>query len=140
MPVFKSLDGLRLDRPAAGAMFAGFGMREHPLLRIPKLHTGVDFEAAAGEPVKAAARGRVAFAERAGELGNLVRIDHGGGVVTAYAHLSQINVRAGDCVGQGAVVGSTGSTGLSAGPHVHFEVLVEGTPVDPAPYIAGMQK
>jgi murein DD-endopeptidase MepM/ murein hydrolase activator NlpD len=136
----KGLDGLRLKRPALGAVIAGFGVMTHPLLKIPKFHHGLDFGSAYGEPVEAAAQGRVFVATHEGEYGNVVRIDHGGGLVTLYSHLSGISVQAGDCVSQGAVIGFVGATGLTAGPQMHFEVLVEGKQVDPAPFITAGQQ
>lgn len=136
---FKGLDGLRLHRPAPGPVVSGFGLRTHPLLKIARFHNGLDFAAPYGDPVRAAAPGRVAFSKPDGEYGNTVRIDHGDGLVTTYAHLGRINVQVGDCVAQGAVIGLAGSTGLSAGPQVHFEVLVEGKAVDPAPALGAAQ-
>jgi murein DD-endopeptidase MepM/ murein hydrolase activator NlpD len=110
-------------------------MRKHPLLQVRRFHNGLDFAASLGEPVKAAAKGKVAYAEPLGEFGNVVRIDHGDGLATVYAHLSGIAVRIGDCVSEGSVVGHAGSTGLSARTGVHFEAQVVGKPVDPAPAI-----
>jgi murein DD-endopeptidase MepM/ murein hydrolase activator NlpD len=133
---FKGLDGLRLHRPAAGAVVSAFGMRKHPLLLISRFHPGLDFAASHGEPVQAAAKGRVTHANQAGESGNMVTIDHGDGLSTAYAHLSRINVEVGDCVAEGAAVGLAGSTGLAARPMLHFEVRVEDKLVDPAPAIS----
>jgi murein DD-endopeptidase MepM/ murein hydrolase activator NlpD len=132
---FKGLDGLRLHRPAPGPVVSGFGMRKHPLLLISKFHYGLDFAVSPGEPVQAAAKGRVAYAEPKGEYGNMVTIDHGDGLATAYAHLSRIGVAAGDCVAEGAIIGFAGSTGLTPGPQLHFEVQVDGKHVDPAPVI-----
>jgi murein DD-endopeptidase MepM/ murein hydrolase activator NlpD len=132
---FKGLDGLRLHRPAPGAVISGFGMRQHPLLRIARFHPGLDFAVSHGEPVRAAANGRVTYAKTRGEDGNMVTIDHGDGLATAYAHLSRIGVQVGDCVAEGAVIGFAGATGLAARPQLHFEVQVEGKPVDPAPMI-----
>src|SRR5262245_14091348 len=108
-------DGLRLSRPVAGAIIAAFGMRTHPLLQISKLHNGLDFAGPFGEPVFAAANGRVSLAEPQGEYGNLVRVDHGNGLVTAYGQLNGIAVKVGDCVEPGVVLGYLGSTGLSSG-------------------------
>jgi murein DD-endopeptidase MepM/ murein hydrolase activator NlpD len=133
------LDGLRLNRPVPGLVIAGFGVQKHPLLRIERFHTGLDLAAAYGDRVGAAAPGRVALAEYWGEYGNLVKIDHGDGLLTAYGHLSRIEVKAGDCVAPGHVIGYAGSTGLAAGPHVHFEVLLEGKQVDPGPVVRDAQ-
>ena len=131
------LDSLRLSRPTTGAIVSTFGMRMHPLLRVTGFHNGLDFAGPSDEPVFAAGKGRIAFAEGKGEYGNLVQIDHGNGLVTAYAHLNRIAVKVGDCVEPGVVVGKIGATGLSAGPQLHFEVLVDGKPIDPALVVDG---
>jgi secretion/DNA translocation related TadE-like protein len=94
-------------------------------------HTGLDFAAPAGTPVRSAADGRVREAGTDGRYGNLVKVDHGG-VVTYYAHLSRIAVRAGDVVRQGQQLGTVGSTGNATGPHLHFEVRIGGVARDPA--------
>jgi len=132
---FKGLDGLRLHRPVPGPIASGFGMRQHPLLRIPKFHYGLDFAAARGDPVQATAKGRISFAGPKGEYGNLVMIEHGDGLASTYGHLSRIGVKEGDCVGPGAVIGPAGSTGMTAEVIVHLEVHVQGKHVDPAPVI-----
>lgn len=110
---------------------SGFGLRLHPLLQQRRLHTGIDWAAPVGTPVVAAAAGQVVLAEPTGEYGNAVRIDHGGGWQTLYSQLSRIDVREGDCVATGAVIAAVGSTGLSSGPHLHFEVRRDGRPIDP---------
>jgi murein DD-endopeptidase MepM/ murein hydrolase activator NlpD len=132
---FKGLDGLRLHRPVAGAVLSSFGMRKHPILQIERLHSGLDLAAAPGDPVRAAAKGRVVFAAPSGEHGNLIRIDHGDGLATAYAHLNGFNVKMGDCVAEGQVIGLAGATGLSAGSYLHFEVEIAGKHVDPSPSV-----
>lgn len=99
-------------------------------------HTGLDFAADSGTPVLAAADGRVVAAGHAGRYGNLVTIDHGG-VVTYYAHLSVVGVAAGEIVLAGQRVGAVGSTGNATGPHLHFEVRVDGVARDPAVYLSG---
>jgi murein DD-endopeptidase MepM/ murein hydrolase activator NlpD len=134
---FKGLDQgqgrLRLDRPVPGRVISGFGLRKHPILLIEGFHPGLDLAAATGDAVKAAAAGRVHDAGVRGENGNAVKIDHGDGLFTIYAHLSRIEVRAGDCVAGGHVIGRAGSTGVSAGQFLHFEVWVGGKLVDPGP-------
>jgi murein DD-endopeptidase MepM/ murein hydrolase activator NlpD len=132
-------NGLRLGRPVPGVVIAGFGVRRHPLLKVDGFHAGVDLAAAHDDPVGAAAPGRVVLAEVWGEYGNLVKIDHGDGLLTAYAHLSRIDVQAGDCVAPGHVIGFAGATGLAAHPHVHFEVVVDGKHVDPGLLLGGSQ-
>ena len=120
-----------LKRPVDGLILSGFGMRRHPLLQITKMHTGTDWGAEPGAPVHASAAGEVVKTGAEGEYGNLILIRHGGGLETAYAHLSQIGVKEGDCVAQGSVIGGVGSTGLSSGPALHFEVRRNGQFVDP---------
>lgn len=110
---------------------SGFGQRRHPLLEVTRMHTGVDWAAEPGTPVIAAGAGRVSFAGAKGEYGNAVVIDHGGGWQTLYSQLLRIEVGEGDCVTHGAPIGQVGSTGLSAGPHLHFEVLRDGAHLDP---------
>lgn len=118
--------------PVDGArMSSGFGMRFHPILNFSRLHAGVDFAAGTGTPVLASAGGRVVRSGWGGGYGNVVMIDHGRGVMTRYAHLSKLLARPGQRVEQGEVVGRVGSTGLSTGPHLHYEVWLNGRPVDP---------
>ena len=117
--------------PARGAFTSGFGLRRHPIFGIRRMHTGVDIGAPRGATVQAAADGRVIFAGWFGGYGKIVIIDHGGGISTLYAHLSQILTEDGRGVRQGEIIGRVGSTGYSTGPHVHFEVRVNGRPIDP---------
>lgn len=118
-------------RPVPGRITSGFGYRRHPIYKISKLHTGIDFAAPMGTPVRAAAGGVVYFAGWWGGYGNVVIIDHGGGWATVYAHNSRFAVSAGQAVQAGQVVSYSGSTGLSTGPHVHFEVRKNGVPINP---------
>jgi murein DD-endopeptidase MepM/ murein hydrolase activator NlpD len=122
-------------RPVPGAISSGFGYRMHPILGYRRLHMGVDMNAGYGDAIVAAADGRVIYSGWRGGYGNAVIIDHGGGVATLYAHQSSIAVGYGDVVNGGDVIGYIGSTGLSTGPHLHFEVRENGTPVDPAGYL-----
>jgi murein DD-endopeptidase MepM/ murein hydrolase activator NlpD len=112
-----------------------FGYRVHPIFGDRRLHTGLDFRASSGTPLTAAAPGEVVFAGWRGGYGNCTIIDHGGGIATLYAHQSSIRVERGDEVKRGQVIGASGSTGFATGPHLHFEVRVSGTPVDPMPYL-----
>jgi murein DD-endopeptidase MepM/ murein hydrolase activator NlpD len=122
---------VQLKRPVTGVLTHGFGMRTHPILMIKKMHTGTDWSAEPGTPVHASAGGEVAKAGREGEYGNLVVIRHGSGVETAYAHLKRIDVKEGDCVEQGAVIGGVGATGLASTTQLHFEVRRNGRLIDP---------
>ncbi len=124
-----------LVRPVPGAITSGFGMRFHPILGYSRMHTGVDMHAAYGEPIKAAASGRIIFAGVRGGYGNCIIIDHGGGMTTLYGHQSGFNVSYDDHVNAGDIIGYVGSSGLATGPHLHFEVRIWGQPVDPAPYL-----
>lgn len=110
---------------------SGFGMRFHPLLGYTRLHRGVDYAAPYGAPIRAVSDGFVALAGRAGGYGNQVRISHNGAIGTSYSHMSRIVVSPGSRVLQGQVIGYVGSTGLSTGPHLHFEVYRAGQVVNP---------
>ena len=114
---------------------SGFGVRSDPFLGRPAMHTGLDFRAAMGDPVRATASGKVASAGWAGGYGRMVEIDHGNGLSTRYGHLSAINVKVGEYVKIGQVIGEVGSTGRSTGPHLHYEVRLNNNPVNPLEYI-----
>lgn len=115
---------------------SGFGERLHPILKIVKMHEGLDFTSPIGTEVHASGDGRVTFADYGTNgYGIHVIIDHGFGYETLYGHLSQLKVRNGQKVKRGDLIGLSGNTGLSAGPHLHYEVHKAGTPVDPANYL-----
>jgi murein DD-endopeptidase MepM/ murein hydrolase activator NlpD len=116
----------------AGVVTSGFGWRADPLTGQTRFHTGTDIRLAYGQDVHAAAGGRVSFAGEQGGYGQTVVIDHGNGVQTRYAHLSGYAVRAGDPVDSGQVLGRSGNSGRTTGPHLHFEVLRDGRAVDPS--------
>lgn len=117
-------------RPVAAARISsGFGMRFHPLLGYSRFHRGTDYAAMTGTPIRAVTDGRVTLAGWSGGYGRMVKIAHAGGLGTGYAHMSRIAVSPGETVQQGQVIGYVGSTGLSTGPHLHFEVYRNGAPV-----------
>jgi murein DD-endopeptidase MepM/ murein hydrolase activator NlpD len=120
--------------PTPGPVTSGYGYRTHPIYNYRRLHAGIDIGAPTGQAIVAVLSGRVVSAGPMGSYGNLVVIDHGDGLTTAYAHQSRVAVGAGQQVGRGAVIGYVGSTGASTGPHLHFETRVNGEPVDPRRY------
>lgn len=113
---------------------SGFGMRVHPILKIYRPHNGLDFTAPTGVPIYATADGVVKTAENGSGFGNHVVINHGYGFETLYGHMVRIKARAGEKVKRGEVIGYVGSTGLSSGPHCHYEVHRNGVPIDPIYY------
>jgi len=113
-----------------------YGMRSNPVSGVYKMHTGLDIGASYGTAVLAAASGVVAQAGWNGGYGNYILVNHGNGNMTAYAHMSQLNVSVGESVVQGQTIGLVGSTGNSTGPHLHFEIYVNGTRTDPANYFS----
>jgi murein DD-endopeptidase MepM/ murein hydrolase activator NlpD len=118
--------------PVTGYISSSFSrQRWHPLLERVRPHTGMDIVAPRGTPIRASARGTVRFAERQGGYGLMVEIDHGFGYVTRYAHAQRILVREGQLVKRGDTIAEVGSTGLALGPHLHYEVLVNGVHADP---------
>lgn len=123
--------------PVRGPVGSGFGFRSDPFSGRTALHTGLDFPTDTGTPVLAAAGGMVLLTETHPAYGNLVEIDHGNGLVTRYAHNSKLLVKAGDIVRRGQTISEVGNSGRSTGPHLHFEVLVDGVPQDPAKFLAG---
>ncbi len=122
-------------KPVDGVPSSPFGLRFHPILHVWKLHSGTDLAAPCGTPVRAVKAGQVTTAGGSKGYGNRVVIDHGGGLVTTYNHLTSYAAVPGLVVKQGQVIGYVGSTGLSTGCHLHFEVMVKGAFVDPAPYL-----
>jgi murein DD-endopeptidase MepM/ murein hydrolase activator NlpD len=114
---------------------SGFGVRSDPFLGRPAMHTGLDFRAATGDPVRATANGKVVASGWAGGYGRMVEIDHGNGLSTRYGHMSEINVRVGDPIKIGQVIGAVGSTGRSTGPHLHYETRIDGDAVDPQKFL-----
>ena len=117
--------------PVQARITSGFGMRVHPILRFARMHNGLDFGASRGTPIHAAADGQVSKAGWAGGYGRQVRLAHGAGLATSYSHMSQMVVDAGVPVRRGQLIGYVGSSGLSTGPHLHYEVLRNGRPVNP---------
>jgi murein DD-endopeptidase MepM/ murein hydrolase activator NlpD len=121
-----------LFSPVPGRVTSGYGQRRHPILGYRRMHAGIDFKASYGQPIYAVSDGTVNYAGRHGGHGNFVRLNHGGGLGTGYAHMSRIAVRNGQSVRRGQVIGYVGSTGLSTGAHLHYEMYRNGKTVNPS--------
>lgn len=132
-----AIRALPLGKPLSGELeqTSSFGYRLDPFNRVAALHSGIDFRAPYGAPVRATAAGRVSVAEPTGGYGNMVEIQHEGGLATRYGHLSAISVVAGQHVEAGQVVGRAGSTGRSTGNHLHYETRIDGEPVNPTRFL-----
>lgn len=122
-------------RPVSGRISSPFGNRIHPVTGVPSFHGGVDFAASYGTGIKATRAGKVIVKTYNSSYGNYIIIDHGNGIASLYAHMSGFNVSIGQEVSQGSIIGFIGSTGSSTGPHLHFEIRVNGTRVDPMKYL-----
>jgi murein DD-endopeptidase MepM/ murein hydrolase activator NlpD len=151
------VDAANLDRPQQqrsgmswpvnARITSTFGWRYHPILHFARMHKGIDFGAAWGTPIVAAASGQVTMAGWAGGYGRQVRISHGGGIATSYSHMSSIVAEPGSYVRQGQLIGYVGASGLATGPHLHYEVYESGQAVNPltvrfasvAPIVANAQ-
>ena len=125
--------------PVAGRITSGFGLRVHPILRFARMHRGIDFGAGHGAPIVAASDGQVIASGWSGGYGRQVRIAHGGGIVTSYSHMSRTVAQAGSFVRAGQLIGYVGSSGLSTGPHLHYEVYRGGVAVNPLSVKFGSQ-
>ncbi len=123
--------------PVQGMLSSGFGVRRSPITHRLKLHSGIDVAAPRGTPIHASAAGTVIHAGYTSGYGNLIELDHANGVITRYAHSSRLMVDIGDEVQRGETIATVGSTGQSTGPHLHYEVLIDGLAVDPMDYIPG---
>ncbi len=121
----------QISRPVPGAITSSFGMRRHPLLGYMRMHSGLDFHAGYGEPIYAVTDGVIAFAGRKGGYGNYIEIAHAGNLTTGYGHMSRFATSSGQRVRQGQIIGYIGSTGLSTGPHLHYEMRRGGIAINP---------
>lgn len=138
----RELGTIPVRRPTVGdaEVTSSYGVRIDPFLRQHAMHTGIDFRGETGDPVLASADGEVVLAERHGGYGVMVEIDHGNGLASRYAHLSAVTVRAGAKVKAGDLIGRIGSTGRSTGPHLHYEIRMQGDVTDPQRFLrAGLR-
>jgi len=117
--------------PSNQGVSSDFGLRMHPIDHVYKIHRGVDIAAPTGSPVKSWRSGEVIFSGLAGGYGNLIKVKHPDGSESHYAHLSKLSVRKGEQVEKGQMLGAIGSTGKSTGPHLHFEIRINGQAIDP---------
>ena len=129
IPAIQPISNKDLTRLASG-----FGNRIHPIYKVKRMHTGCDFSAPNGTPIYATGDGKVITAKRRGGYGRTIEIRHGSGYVTRYAHLSKYDVRVGQRVKRGQLIGKVGNSGLSVAPHLHYEVLYKGRAVNPVNY------
>jgi murein DD-endopeptidase MepM/ murein hydrolase activator NlpD len=125
--------------PTQGGVSSPFGYRMHPILGYARFHSGMDICASYGQPIVATASGRCTSAGWMSGYGIAVTIEHGGGLSTLYGHCSSVSVSPGQMVQQGQLIANVGSTGMSTGPHCHYEVRVHGNPVNPAPYLRSIR-
>ena len=129
------LNSLPTFWPTKGIIESGYGNRLHPIYKKYQPHTGVDIGGKKGNPIYAAASGTVIAAGKSGGYGYMVDIDHGNGLVTRYAHCSKILVKKWQKVKVGEKIAEVGSTGVATGPHLHFEIVLNGEPIDPTIFI-----
>jgi murein DD-endopeptidase MepM/ murein hydrolase activator NlpD len=137
-----TLGAVPVRKPIMGEidMSSGFGVRSDPFLGRPAMHTGLDIRGSTGDPVRATANGTVESAGWSGGYGKMVELDHGNGFTTRYGHLSEIDVKVGQSIKIGQIIGRVGSTGRSTGPHLHYETRIEGDAVDPQKFLrAGLR-
>ncbi len=118
-------------RPSRGYVTSGFGMRIDPFTGLAQLHSGIDFSARIGAPANVTADGVVIVAGKQAAYGTMIAVDHGHGIVTQYGHLSKVHVKVGEKVNRGQMIGEIGNTGRSTGPHLHYEIRLNGIPQDP---------
>jgi murein DD-endopeptidase MepM/ murein hydrolase activator NlpD len=138
----RTLVTVPLRKPVEGDLdeSSGFGVRNDPFIGKPAMHTGIDFRGDSGDPVHATATGTVTEAGWSGGYGRMVEIDHGNGFATRYGHLSKIDVKAGQSIKIGQVIGEIGSTGRSTGPHLHYETRIDGDAVNPQKFLHAGEK
>jgi murein DD-endopeptidase MepM/ murein hydrolase activator NlpD len=138
----RTLGAVPVRKPILGEidLSSGFGVRSDPFLGRPAMHTGLDFRSSSGDPVRATANGTVESAGWSGGYGKMVEIDHGNGFSTRYGHMSEIEVKVGQQIKIGQIIGRVGSTGRSTGPHLHYETRIDGDAVDPQKFLrAGLR-
>jgi murein DD-endopeptidase MepM/ murein hydrolase activator NlpD len=138
----RTLATVPLRKPVEGDLdeSSGFGVRTDPFIGKPAMHTGIDFRGDSGDPVHATAAGTVTEAGWSGGYGRMIEVDHGNGFATRYGHLSKIDVKVGQSIKIGQVIGEIGSTGRSTGPHLHYETRIDGDAVNPQKFLHAGEK
>ncbi|HHX23096.1 MAG: M23 family metallopeptidase [Tepidanaerobacteraceae bacterium] len=138
--VFSHKEQVLFELPVNGTISSGYGMRFHPILKEQRFHNGIDIVQIEGAPVKVVLDGVVHFVGKDDELGNVVKIKHGGNITTVYAHLRDIYVKEQEALKQGFIIGTVGKTGLAETSHLHFEVWQNDNPKDPMEWIISPQQ
>lgn len=131
----KTIQALPLGKPVPGSVSSWFGKRKDPLNNKRAFHSGIDFRGRRGDPVRATADGKIAFAGNNGSFGKFVKIDHGNGYTTSFAHLHNYHVKKGDYVTRSQTIGLVGNSGRSTGTHLHYEIAYKGKPINPTKFM-----
>jgi murein DD-endopeptidase MepM/ murein hydrolase activator NlpD len=135
VPVFKQTASKSLVLPVSGDITSVFGKRIHPVLKVERMHNGIDIAQKEGTPVKAVLDGVVASVGEDPELGRFIKLNHDGGLATVYAHLKDVYVKQNEIVKQSFIIGTVGKSGLADSPHLHFEILKNDVPQDPEKWL-----
>lgn len=135
VPSLHTIPSLLTQWPTAGRIMSGFGFRLSPLTGEQRMHSGIDISAHVGTPVRATGDGVVVFRGWDGAYGNTIVLDHGHGYLSKYAHLSRFQAKYGEFVRRGDIIGAVGTTGITTGPHLHYEVKLNGEPVNPKRFL-----
>jgi murein DD-endopeptidase len=135
IPVLNLFEVNTMIMPVEGETSSGYGMRVHPVLKVERMHNGIDIIQSEGTPVKAVLEGIVTYTGEDREMGRFIKISHPDNLVTIYAHLKEIQVTKDDKVEQGQIIGTIGTTGLAESPHLHFEVWENNIPQDPLKWL-----
>lgn len=135
VPVFKQIKSSKFISPVNGTITSDYGMRLHPILKVNRMHNGIDISQKEGNPVRAVSDGIVIFVGEEDDLGLKIIIEHKNNINTVYGHLKDVYVKKNDHVKQGSIIGTVGNSGLSESPHLHFEIIKDGKPQDPKKWI-----
>jgi len=141
IPVFNQpKNAISMMMPVSGNITSTYGIRMHPILKVERMHNGIDIDGEEGTPVKVVLDGKVLSVQKDEELGNVVKVDHGNGLITVYAHLKDVYVKKDEQLKKGFILGTVGESGLAEGPHLHFEVWQNDKPINPELWLKGLKK